>query len=101
MLLTTKRTSSPELLQNMYRVFCAHLHAHDRYIPIPISNVKALFIKAQRQPFDNQDASLGWSNIFSSKLEIVTAPGDHYSLLNQHALTTAKYLNTWIDKIDS
>lgn len=47
------------------------------------------------------DDGLGWTNLFRSGLEIISAEGDHLSMFREHHQTLAQSINETLKRFDT
>lgn len=59
--------------------------------------IPTLLVRSQ-EPMDESQESGGWtlSWAFSSRLTIVEVPGNHFTMVGDHANTTARAVNEWL-----
>lgn len=64
----------------------AHARAYTRFAPQP-SDVPTTLLRAEEQPRETANShTLGWEEVIAGDIEVIVAPGDHYTILKQPEL---------------
>jgi thioesterase domain-containing protein len=84
-------------VERMYRIFLANSRLYDEYMPAFYSGNVTLIKASEASPAQNAQFTSGdngWGELVQGKLEIVTAPGDHFTMLSSEYLASlAEILN--------
>jgi thioesterase domain-containing protein len=82
-----------EQLRRRFRIFTAHQHALENYVPSAYEG--PLTVLRARDAWTGGDSSLGWDAALGRGVTIIEVPGNHQTLLEApHVATLADYLRT-------
>jgi thioesterase domain-containing protein len=81
----------PSELRRLFERYRANRRALARYEPVPYPGEAMLFRSRERPAGRDDGAALGWQGLIA-RLRVREVPGDHYTLLQEHAGTVAEHL---------